>query len=82
MVEKGKKKEKKEKKRKEDLMEEEGSRMDLQEILKSRKKKKNKILNFAKLKYYKYQLPYYFFNYTQILGQPCHASDSSKNSIL
>ena len=53
-----------------------------------KKKKKNKVLNFVKLDYYKEVLDYHNIEYyiafliTQILGQQCHASDSLKNSSL
>ena len=52
------------------------------------KKKKNKILDFVKLEYYKKVLDFHNIEYhiafliTQIPGQQCHASDSPRNSSL
>ena len=52
------------------------------------KKRKNKILDFVKLKYYKEALDFHNIEYhiafliTQIPGQQCHASDSPRNSSL
>ena len=49
-------------------------------------KKKNKVLDFAKLEYYKEVLDFHNIEYhitfliAQISGQQCHASDSPKNS--
>ena len=49
-------------------------------------KKKNKVLDFAKLEYYKEVLDFHNIEYhitfliAQISGQQCHASDSPRNS--
>ena len=53
-----------------------------------KKKKKNKVLDFVKLDYYKEVLDFHNIEYyiafliTQILDQQYHASDSPKNSSL
>ena len=52
---------------------------------KRKKEKKNKVLDFVKLEYYKEVLDfrnieYHVFLIPQIPGQQCHSGDSPKNS--